>query len=331
LTPSGAPAAPARAEGPARAGGPGAPLAAVSVDLDETPLYAALHGLRRGAPFDPHAVYDRALPRLLAWAEARGLPLTLFVVGADLARAASASALAPFVRRGDEIGNHSLDHPYALTRLPGRALERQVRGANDRIGEALGVRAEGFRAPGYAIDERLLGEVARAGLRYDSSAFPCPAYYAAKLAALASMRLGGRRSRAIVDHPRALLAPATPYRPGARYWARGAGPLWELPVGVSGRLRLPFLGTSLALAPSPLFEGLVRGAARSPFVNLELHGIDFLDERDGLAEVARFQIDLRVPAGRKLARFDRAIAALRAAGGRFVRLREVASAYEGAA
>ncbi|HEU4536616.1 MAG TPA: polysaccharide deacetylase family protein [Polyangiaceae bacterium] len=311
-------------------GGVGAPgrLAAVSVDLDETPLYAALHGLGARAAFDRRAVYGRALPRLLAWAEARGLPLTLFAVGADLARPDNAAALAPFVRRGDEIGNHSLDHPYALTRLPARALARQVRGASERIGAALGVRAEGFRAPGYAVDERLLAAVADAGLRYDSSAFPCPAYYAAKLAALASTRLGGRRSRAVVDHPRALLAPAEPYRPGARYWAKGAGPLWELPIAVSGPLRLPFIGTALALSPRPLLDRLVRGTDGARFVNLELHGVDFLDERDGLAALAPFQLDLRVPAARKLARFDRAIGLLRASGRRFVRLREAVDAYE---
>ncbi len=303
-------------------------LAAVSVDLDEAPLYAALHGLAPGAPYDPRAVYGRALPRLLAWAEARGLPLTLFVVGADLERPENVAALAPFVRRGDEIGNHSLDHPYALTRLEGPELARQVRGASERIEAALGVRPEGFRAPGYAIDERLLGEVARAGLRYDSSAFPCPAYYGAKLAALASMRLGGRRSRAVVDHPRALLAPARPYRPGARYWQRGAGPLWELPIAVSGPLRLPFIGTALALAPRPALDGLVRGVARERFVNLELHGVDFLDEGDGLAALGRFQFDLRVPAARKLARLDRAVGALRDARRRFVRLRDVVDAYE---
>jgi peptidoglycan-N-acetylglucosamine deacetylase len=303
-------------------------LAAVSVDLDETTLYAALHGLGARASFDPHAVYERALPRLLAWAEARGVPLTLFAVGADLARAGSAAALAPFVRRGDEIGNHSLDHPYALTRLPDRALVRQVREANDRIGAALGVRPEGFRAPGYAVDERLLAVIAEAGLRYDSSVFPCPTYYAAKLGALASLRLRGRRSRAIVDHPRALLAPTEPYRPGSPYWAPGRGPLWELPVGVSGPLRLPFIGTALALAPRPLLDHLVRNAARARFVNLELHGVDFLDERDGLSALGPFQLDLRVPAERKLARFDRALRSLRAAGHHFVRLREVADAYD---
>lgn len=311
-------------------------LAAVSVDLDETTLYAALHGLGARATFDPHAVYERALPRLLAWAEARGVPLTLFAVGADLARAGNAAALAPFVRRGDEIGNHSLDHPYALTRLSDRALVRQVREANERIGAALGVRPEGFRAPGYAVDERLLGAIAVAGLRYDSSVFPCPAYYAAKLGALASLRLRGRRSRAMVDHPRALLAPAEPYQPGAPYWTPGGGsyrtpgggPLWELPIGVSGPLRLPFIGTALALAPRPLLDHLVRSAARARFANLELHGVDFLDERDGLSALGPFQIDLRVPAERKLARFDRAIGSLRASGHRFVRLREVVDAYD---
>src|SRR5262249_1192551 len=60
-------------------------LAAGSIDLDEIHHYYTIHGLEgRGRAAD--AVYDRAVPRAADWAESLGVPLTFFVVGADLAR-----------------------------------------------------------------------------------------------------------------------------------------------------------------------------------------------------------------------------------------------------
>ncbi|MCL2448555.1 MAG: polysaccharide deacetylase, partial [Polyangiaceae bacterium] len=68
-------------------------LCAVSVDLDEVPNYYAIHGLPEPAPGDParSLVYDVAIDRLLAFARLRAIPLTLFAVGADLARPESAA------------------------------------------------------------------------------------------------------------------------------------------------------------------------------------------------------------------------------------------------
>ena len=40
---------------------------------------------------------------------------------------------------------------------------------------------------------------------YDSSVFPCPAYYTAKAAAISLLRMRGRQSRSIIDDPRVAL------------------------------------------------------------------------------------------------------------------------------
>jgi len=61
-----------------------------------------------------------------------------------------------------------------------------------------------------------------------------------------------------------------------------------------------------------------------PLVNLEMHGIDVLDEGDGLFALSPYQRDVRVEKERKLAVFEAVVATLRTAGYRFVTLRDAA-------
>ena len=72
---------------------------------------------------------------------------------------------------------------------------------SDAIAEAAGAAPLGFRAPGYTINDALFEVLAELGMRYDSSVFPCPAYYAAKVAAISGYRLLGRRSHSIDRSP----------------------------------------------------------------------------------------------------------------------------------
>src|ERR1700741_796885 len=93
-------------------------LCAVSVDLDEIPNYYGIYGLDAPLGRGATAVYDTALDRLDSWARAGDVPLTLFAIGQDVARAENAARLRKAAGRGHEIGNHTLDHRYDLTRLP---------------------------------------------------------------------------------------------------------------------------------------------------------------------------------------------------------------------
>ncbi len=151
------------------------------------------------------------------------------------------------------------------------------------------------------------------GYRYDSSLFPCPPYYLAKLAVLGKMAIVGQRSASIVGSPLSQLAPTQPYRPDSRRpWRRGQAGLVELPIGVTKSLRLPAFGTSL-LRGERLRSLLVSGMARQCFFNLELHGMDLLGgEEDGLPEpLRRRQIDLHVPLKERLRALDGLLAQLR--------------------
>ena len=299
-------------------------LCAVSVDLDEIPNYFAIYGL--GEPRGPEVslVYDVAVDRLTDLARAARIPLTLFVVGADLAREEAAAKVRVAHRRGFEIANHSLDHRYDLVRLGHDEILRQINEGARAIEAVTGTRPAGFRAPGYTMSDEAFGVLAELGVAYDSSVFPCPLYWAAKAAAIGLIRARGRASRSIVDTPAVLAAPTRPYRVGRPYWRRGAG-IVELPIQVTPRVRLPFIGTYLTQWGPRVARGLARLVRGEPLVNIELHGIDVLDALDGLQALRPHQHDVRVPWAQKVEALAAVFTELRAADYAFVTMGEAAA------
>jgi peptidoglycan-N-acetylglucosamine deacetylase len=301
-------------------------LCAVSVDLDEIPNYYAIHGLT--APLGPEKslVYDVAVDRIQSLAKDLSLPLTLFAIGSDLARPEAASKLRAASDSGIEVANHSLDHRYDLVRLGRDEIRLQIEEGSRAIQRATGIPPVGFRCPGYTVTDEVLEVLGELGVVYDSSVFPCPAYWVAKTAAIGAIALRGRRSRSIIDTPAVLMAPSRPYRIGRPYWRRGKG-LLEFPVQVTRGLRLPFFGTTITLWGPRLARRLARMCIGEPLVNLELHGIDVLDAGDGLEGLRPHQPDVRVSKERKLEALAAAIQELRSAGYSFVRLRDAAEAF----
>jgi peptidoglycan/xylan/chitin deacetylase (PgdA/CDA1 family) len=298
-------------------------LCAVSVDLDEIPNYYGIHGLPEPTGPERSLVYDVAVRRLCELAAELSIPLTLFAIGSDLARPEAAATLAAAHAGGFEIANHSLDHRYDLVRLGRGEVRRQIEEGARAIERATGKAPVGFRAPGYTITDEVFDVLGELGVLYDSSVFPCPAYWAAKAAAITFIAATGRRSRSIVDTPVVLTAPTRPYRIGRPYWRRGDG-LLELPVQVTRGARLPFIGTYVTLGGPRLARLLARMCVGEPLVNLELHGIDVLDAADGLEALRPHQPDVRVPAARKLDALRATVGELRGAGYEFTTLEQVA-------
>jgi hypothetical protein len=283
-------------------------LACITIDLDGLPHYARLYGLPpdelpAGASDAVAKLAPARLAELLDFHRAKG---TFFAIADEIGPSGELRRLAA---SGHEIGNHSCTHPYALSRLAEDDVHAEVAGGAARIEALVGVRPVGFRAPGYTLSPRLLEAVRKSGHTYDSSAYPALPYYLAKAAILALMRLGRRRSAAILDRPRVLWAPRLPYRPSAKEpYARGELELLELPITVDPIARVPFIGTSLCLLPRPAARLLYLSVRRLPFVNLELHGVDLLDGSDGAGpRLAAAQRDLRISAAAKIARLREVI------------------------
>lgn len=274
-------------------------FASVSIDLDGLDLYHAIHGLEPPAAGNP--VYEIAVPRFLEMFDALDLRATFFVVTRDLDDPRAVSALKRAVEAGHELASHTHSHPYDLSRLERPAVERELDLAADAIARHFGAPPVGFRAPGYNISDDLLDCLEQRGYAYDSSVLPSPPYYFAKAGVMAAMRLRGERSGSSLTDPRALMAPALPYRPDRRrFHRRGKGDrargLWEIPMCVLPLARVPIIGTTLALLGPRLSTRALPVLRRSrPFLNLEFHGIDLLDESDEEvhSKLADKQPDLR--------------------------------------
>ncbi|MBW2734947.1 MAG: polysaccharide deacetylase family protein, partial [Deltaproteobacteria bacterium] len=302
-------------------------ICAVSVDLDPLTAYYEIHGLGKPPKQVEHTILNNALPRFQALFEQLEIPATLFIVGQELEGSKEAQAtLKQMVAAGHELGNHTYTHPYDLNQLPEAVIEREIQQAHDVIVESVGKEHAplGFRTPGYHLGPAIARVLSKLNYAYDTSMFPSPPYYAAKMAVMAAMALRGRRSGAVMGDPRGLTCPPDPYRLEVeRPWRRGKGPLIELPVATVPGMRLPAIGTLLALAP-PWVRRFIVGAMRTKrFFNFELHGIDLSDAIDDRipTELAGRQPDLRVPYRKKRDRFIATIEELKSEY-RFVTMRE---------
>ncbi|MEX1365533.1 MAG: polysaccharide deacetylase family protein [Nannocystaceae bacterium] len=274
------------------------PATLVSVDLDDAACYHAIHGLPPPDEEQAAAALECWLPRFLELFARTGVRATFFVIGrtldhdlraGGLASGRGAAVLRRALAEGHELGNHGFAHAYDLVRWSASRQREDLEACDARL-RALGAEVEGFRAPGYTHDAGLLQQVVELGYRYDSSCLPSPPYYAAKLAVMASMAVRGEQSSSLATGARSFFGPRQPYR-------RSDVDLWELPMSVSPRLRLPLIGTSLLAGPGPLSGLLRRTAVRLPHLHLELHAIDLADpRRDPIAApLAERQPELRVP------------------------------------
>jgi peptidoglycan/xylan/chitin deacetylase (PgdA/CDA1 family) len=285
-------------------------LVSISVDLDGLPHYCKLFSVDEALLSDRarRLVADVAVPRFLELFAKAGVPATFFAIGSEA---------DPVLRRareaGVEIASHSYSHDYGISRWSPEQIAADLTQAHEALTKACGKAPEGFRAPGYTMTPALLQAVADKGYAYDSSTFPAAPYYLLKASVMGVLAAVGRPSKAILDSPKVLLAPAEPYRPSlANPYARGDAPLAELPIAVTKLGRVPFYGTFVTMAPWPLVRATYR--ALRGFVAFELHAIDVLDESDGIPrELAARQRDLGISASVKLSRLGELFGWMRAA------------------
>lgn len=283
--------------------------ASVSIDVDGLGCYAAIHGV----PFAPGAddpIYDKALPRFLDACAQHNIKATLFVVGRDLVRSENRAILKDAHDAGHEIASHSHSHRYDLSRWPTSAITEDLKAAHDAIEAAVGMAPVGFRAPGYNQSEALFDALDAMGYAYDSSFFPTPAYFAARAAAIGLYTVRGRASKSLMGDVREFAVPPVPFVPHRRQrtlpaeTAHDARRFVELPMSPTGVGRMPWLGTTIGLAPDMVAAAMTRSVLRRERPAIyELHAIDFAEAADGIpAAIAEAQSDLRVPLEDRLRR-----------------------------
>ncbi|MBV8637022.1 MAG: polysaccharide deacetylase family protein [Candidatus Eremiobacteraeota bacterium] len=146
------------------------PRASLSLDLDNLWSYLKVHGDAAWSSYPTYLAH--AVPRILDVLSLAGLRITVFVVGADAARAENREALRAIAGANHEIGNHSFNHePWIASSSETEAYEELLR-AHDAIFEATGREPRGFRGPGFACSEPLLSALARLNYAYDASRLP---------------------------------------------------------------------------------------------------------------------------------------------------------------
>ncbi len=285
----------------------------VSVDLDEIYCYNNIHGLsQKPDKSAANVVYQKALPRVLSFFEENRITGTLFVVGKDLENNDSASLIAEAAKKGHEIGNHTASHYYDFSKLSSDDQAKEIDNAASAIAKVTGIFPKGFRAPGYNLNMGIVTLLIDRGYEYDSSVFPCPAYYAAKAAAIGIKGISGKISKSIMGDPRILTAPTVPYRIGEQgVWTRSDNGLKELPVATVTKTRLPFIGTSVAASGTIGAKMLALAASKLPVVSFELHGMDFIDaDKDGISYLKSHQTDLRIAQKKRVGAINTAIKTL---------------------
>jgi peptidoglycan/xylan/chitin deacetylase (PgdA/CDA1 family) len=292
--------------------------ASLTIDVDSLRCYREVHGLPRRDDDGNDPIFTRALPRFLDVMAKLGRRATLFVVGRDLRTPAAAEVIRAAAEAGHEIASHSHAHDYRLSRLPPVRIALDLEAAEEAIWQVTGQRPVGFRAPGYNQSEALFDAIEERGYHYDSSFLPTPAYFAARALAIGLYRVRLRHTRSLVGDPREFSAPRGPFIPavGARHRPAERGErqrsFLEIPMGVASAARLPWIGTTIALAADVVGTTLTRAALLdedTPAV-LELHAMDFLgDDDDGVEPALRSaQPDLKVPLAAKLRRLERTMA-----------------------
>lgn len=214
--------------------------------------------------------------RLLGEARARS---TCFVLGEFAER--YPSAVRRLAEAGHEIASHGATHDlvYDMTREGFREYLKRGLGT---VGEVTGKAPQGFRAPSWSVHPArtpwFIEELARQGVRYDSSLFPV--------------------KTPLFGHGEAPLKP---------YWEEG---VLRVPVTVLTAMgfRLPFSsGAFFRLAPLPLIRLGLRRADRGGFpVMVVLHPRELDPEHPRLplrgweAKVHYARLDSTVPKLRSL-------------------------------
>jgi polysaccharide deacetylase family protein (PEP-CTERM system associated) len=181
----------------------GAPPNVLSFDVEDWYQLACRRVLRARVAVSPHVVAETG--RVLDQLGRRGVRATFFVV------ARVAEAHPGLVRRihdeGHEVASHGYDH-RRVDAMGREAFAADLARSLDVLEDVTGAPVAGFRAPEFSFGPRCgwaFEELARAGLRYDSSVVPC----------------GGRRYGTAG-------APRRPFPV-----ATTAGPLMELPIATA--------------------------------------------------------------------------------------------------
>jgi hypothetical protein len=240
---------------------------------------------------------------------ARGLRLTIFIVGQDAALPKNRAALARLAGQGHEIGNHSFSHEPWFHTYAYADVAREIGDAEDHIANATSRRPRGFRGPGFSLSADTLKVLGERGYLYDASTFPtflgplARAYYFWTAPKMSDEER--ERRKKLYGTLGEGLRPLRPY-----LFREGGRQLVEIPVTTMPVLRTPFhlsyllylSGYSLPVAKVYFRSALALCRLRGVEPSFLLHPLDFLGG-DVVPSLGFFP-GMKVPTDEKVRRFD---------------------------
>jgi hypothetical protein len=258
--------------------------ASIHIDMDSPATLLRFWGFD-GRFRDLDQFHERAMTRALDLLRRCGVQATFFCIGEELEQSPVAAAMVRQAHReGHEIANHTYSHPFGLGGLDAATIRREIADCSEAIRRMTGTPPTGFRAPGYAINARVLDILEELGLAYDSSAFwttlqPMMDVY---------RRVFGGRSPPASFGEASMSLPRAPYHPARRRWTHKGRirPIVEIPLPRTRILGLPFYST-FHLAAGRLYRAMATALMRQPHVVYLVHLVEFVDLGDGVPTALR--------------------------------------------
>lgn len=183
--------------------------------------------------------YYSALDLFLQKFREHHIRATLFVVGSDMKDDFKRHKIEKAMIDGHEIANHTFTHPSNLSKLSMEDLAGEIVRTNDIFNQYFGIRPQGFRAPNFDMNSRLLALLYKERFEYDCSLLSTPFKPLLKLIKKENPFQSG-----YLGQPRLYPSPRQPYIPQpGNLWRKdvlgGQGKVMEFPVQTLPYLHVP--------------------------------------------------------------------------------------------
>lgn len=242
--------------------------AGISIDIDTLSTHFRGAGLRSGA-YD-FSDFRTGILNFLKFLGEFKIKATFFLVGRDLLNEQNIEVAKEILRQGHEIANHSMNHIQGFRHLDKISKENEISAGAKIIFEKLGVKAAGFRAPGWNIDPESLEILKDQRYIYDSSVFPSFLNPVLKFMHYSAMNRRPAGDRTTLGKIGYMFSNPLPH-----LLSNG---LVELPISTTPVFRIPFFATFLLKTKISIFNkslDMMKYFQR-PII-YEFHLFDFVD------------------------------------------------------
>lgn len=273
------------------------PQASLSIDLDNKWAYLRAAGRKDWESCSSYL--PMAIDRIVDVVGQCDLPLTVFLVGRDLACDPDAMAIERFESlRSWEPANHSLNHLPWMHTMQRDEVRVEIESTHQAIESVTGQRPYGFRGPGFSCPDDVLDVLVQRRYLYDASIFPTSMAPIARAVFLARTQLRGEqreKAKQLYGGFASMRKPnrphkrhGSPQRPGTTETFDDRPTIWEVPVTVMPLIRTPihfsylnFVAQSSTTVAKAYFRVALAACRRFNVTpSLLLHPPDFLGCED---------------------------------------------------